>query len=141
MKMSRRGKILFISISAPLLFVVACVVVVVAYNHFHTPPEVDVLTASFAPQTIEIPEGEAIHFVNRSSTITQVLCVGSDTRCDRPGLVSPLQVPPPRTLQAPGVRIAPDQVRDVVFDTEGTFHITSTVVPGMNLTVTVDAGA
>jgi plastocyanin len=140
MKTTRSGKVLSISIATPLLFVLAFAVVVVAYNHFHTPPQVDVLSASFTPQTIRIPEGEALRFVNRSSTITQVLCVGVDKRCDRPGLVSPLQVPPPRSLQSPGIRIAPDQTREVVFDTQGTFHITSTVAAGMNLTVTVIAG-
>jgi plastocyanin len=141
MKMPRRGRALFIAIAAPLVFVLAFAVVVVAYAHFHMPPEVDMMTTGFTPQSIEIPEGEAIHFVNRSSTITQILCVGSDMRCDRPGLISPLLVPAPRSLQSPGASIAPQQAKDVVFDTEGTFHITSAVVPGMNLTVTVDAGA
>ena len=44
MKISKRVKILFISISAPLLFVVAFILVVAAYSHFHTSPEVDVMT-------------------------------------------------------------------------------------------------
>jgi plastocyanin len=140
MKMTNRVRVLLISITTPLLFVLAFAVVVVAYSHFHTPPQVDVLGAGFTPQTIQIPEGEALRFVNRSSAITQVLCVGIDKRCERPGLVSPLQVPPPRSLQSPGMRIAPEQARDVVFDTQGTFHITSTMVEGMNLTVTVNAG-
>ena len=139
MKISKRVKILFISISAPLLFVVAFILVVAAYSHFHTSPEVDVMTAGFAPQTIEIPEGTTIHFVNRSSTITQILCQGSDQQCIRSVPLSPLLSPPPRDLLGSGVRIGPDQAKDVIFDTAGIFHITSAVVPGMNLTVTVDA--
>ncbi len=139
MKISKRVKILSISISAPLLFVIAFILVVAAYSHFHTSPEVDVMTAGFAPQTIEIPEGTTIHFVNRSSAITQILCLGSDQRCDRSVPLSPVQSPPPRDFLGPGIQIGPDQAKDIVFDTAGIFHITSAVVPGLNLTVKVDA--
>ncbi len=132
MKISKRVKILLISISAPLMLVVAFVLVISVYSSFHRPPEVDMLTTGFVPQSIEITEGETIHFVNRSSTITQILCLGLDKRCDRFALL-------PRGLKSPGVQIAPDQAKDVLFDTFGTFSITSTAVPGMNLKVTVDA--
>ena len=132
MKISKRVKILLISISAPLMLVVAFVLVIAVYNSFHRPPEVDVMTTGFVPQSIEITEGETIHFVNRSSTITQILCLGLDKRCDHFALL-------PRGLKSPGVQIAPDQAKDVLFDTYGTFSITSTAVPGMNLKVTVDA--
>ena len=132
MKISKRVKILLISISAPLMLVVAFVLVIGVYSSFHRPPEVDMMTTGFVPQSIEITEGETIHFVNRSSTITQILCLGLDKRCDRFALL-------PRGLKSPGVQIAPDQAKDVLFDTFGTFSITSTAVPGMNLKVTVDA--
>lgn len=132
MKISKRVKILLISISAPLMLVVAFVLVIAVYSSFHRPPEVDMMTTGFVPQSIEITEGETIHFVNRSSTITQILCLGLDKRCDRFALL-------PRGLKSPGVQIAPDQAKDVLFDTYGTFSITSTAVPGMNLKVTVDA--
>ena len=138
MRINKRVRILFISISAPLLFVVASVLVVAAYTTFHRPPEVDVLTTGFAPQKIEITEGETVHFVNRSST-AQILCLGMDKSCDRSAVLF-LEMPP-QALFSPGLRLAPHQTKDVVFDTDGTFTITSTVVPGMNLTVTVDAGA
>ncbi len=137
--MSRRVKVVLISISAPLLFVVAFVVVVALYSHFHTPTEVDVMDAGFEPQTIEIPEGTTVHFVNRSSTVTQIICLGSDGRCDRTVTLSPVLSPPPRDLLGAGIRLAPDQAKDVYFDTAGIFHITSAVEPGMNLKVTVDA--
>lgn len=132
MKISKPVKILLISISAPLMLVVAFVLVIAVYSSFHRPPEVDMMTTGFVPQSIEITEGETIHFVNRSSTITQILCLGLDKRCDRFALL-------PRGLKSPGVQIAPDQAKDVLFDTFGTFSITSTAVPGMNLKVTVDA--
>ena len=131
MTRSKRVQNLLFAISAPLLFVGAIVLVIALYIHFHMSPEVDVMTTGFAPHNIEISEGETIRFVNRSST-TQVLCLGSDQRCD-------LTATLPRSLTSPGVRIVPGQAKDVVFDTYGTFTITSTAAPGLNLTVTVDA--
>ena len=140
MRIPKRIKILFISIAAPLLFVVAFVVVIAVYSTFHKTAEVTVTASGFAPQQIEIVEGETIHFANQSSTITQTLCLGSDTHCDRSYLLS-LKLPPLVLLQSPGLRLAPDQAKDVVFNNAGTFTVTSTVVPRTNLTVTVDAGA
>jgi len=132
MRTSKRTKTLLISISVPLLFVVAFVTVIAIYLISHKPPEVQVMTTGFIPQTIEIPEGETIRFVNQSSTITQTLCLGTNQHCDPNQLL-------PRGIASPGVQIPPDQAKDVVFDTFGTFTITSTAVPGINLTVTVDA--
>ena len=90
------------------------------------------MTTGFVPHTIEIPEGETIRFVNQSSTITQTLCLGTNQHCDSNLLL-------PRGLINPGIQIFPGQSKDVVFDTFGTFTITSTAAPGINLTVTVDA--
>ena len=137
MKISKRTKTLLVSISAPFLFIVAFVIVVVAYNNFHKPPEVDVAATGFAPQQVEINEGETIHFVNRSSTVTQFLCLGTNRQCDSVAFHT-LQLPP-TVLRSPGIRIPPGQSKDIVFDADGTFHITSTVDPNVNLTVTVDA--
>jgi plastocyanin len=132
MKISKRTKVLFTAIGIPLLFVIAFLLVIGAYYIFHKPPEVDLMTTGFVPQHIEINEGEMIHFVNRSSTTTQVLCLGANKRCNTLAVL-------PRGLKSPGIQIAPNQAKDVLFDFYGTFHITSIVVPGMNLTVTVDA--
>jgi len=112
--------------------VIVFILVIAAYNTFHKPPEVDMMTTGFVPQTIEITEGETIRFVNRSSTMTQVICLGKDNHCDPHDVL-------PRGLKSPGIRVAPNQANVVVFDFYGTFHITSTMVPRMNLTVTVDA--
>ncbi len=131
MTRSKRVQNLFIAISVPLLFVGAIVLVIALYIHFHMLPEVDVMTTGFAPHSIEITEGETLRFVNRSST-AQMLCLGSNQRCD-------LTAALPQGLISPGVRIVPGQAKDVVFDTYGTFTITSTAAPGLNLTVTVDA--
>jgi hypothetical protein len=132
MKISKRARVLLTAIGIPFLFVMAFILVIAAYESFHKPPEVDMMTTGFVPQKLEITEGQTIHFVNRSSTITQVLCLGIDKRCDPYAVL-------PRGLKSPGIRIAPDQAKDIVFDFYGTFHVTSIVVPGMNLTVTVDS--
>jgi len=139
MRISKRGKALSLSILAPLLFVIAFGLVIVVYNNFHQPPEVDVMTTGFAPQKIGIIEGETLRFVNRSPTVTQFLCIGTDKRCDNYAFLS-LQLPP-LDLRSPGLRIAPGQAKDVVFDADGTFHITSPVTASTNLTVTVSAAS
>jgi plastocyanin len=132
MNVSKRTKVLFSLIGIPLLFVISFAIVIAAYESFHKPPEVDVMLNGFSPRNLEIPEGQTIHFVNRSSTITQVLCLGTNNRCDPYAEL-------PRGLKSPGIRIAPGQAKDVVFDFYGTFHVTGLMGSGMNLTVTVDS--
>lgn len=137
MRISKRVKVVFISISAPILFIAAFLLVIIAYNQFHQPPQVDVMATGIAPQNIEITEGQSIRFVNRSSSTTQILCLGTNRSCDGEPYLT-LQLPP-QEFKSPGLRLAPGQAKDIVFDADGTFHVTSTVVPGINLTVTVAA--
>ena len=132
MNVSKRTKVLFSLIGIPLLFVISFAIVIAAYESFHKPPEVNVMLNGFSPQNLEIPEGQTVHFVNRSSTVTQVLCLGTNNHCDPYAEL-------PRGLKSPGIRIAPGQAKDVVFDFYGTFHVTSLMGSGMNLTVTVDS--
>ena len=132
MNVSKRTKVFFTIVGIPLLFVISFAVVIVAYESLHKPPEVDVMSNGFSPQKLEIPEGQTIHFVNHSSTVTQVLCLGTNNRCDPYAAL-------PRGLKSPGIRLAPGQAKDVVFDFYGTFHVTDLIGSGMNLTVTVDS--
>jgi plastocyanin len=132
MKVSKRAKVLFAIIGIPLLFVIAFALVIAVYENFHKPTEVDIVSSGFVPKQLEITEGESIQFVNRSSTVTQVVCLGTNNHCDPYAVL-------PRGLKSPGIRIAPGQAKDVLFDFYGTFHVTSTMGSGMNLTVTVDS--
>ena len=132
MNESKRTKVLFSIVGIPLLFVISFAVVIVAYESLHKPPEVDVMSNGFSPQKLEIPEGQTIHFVNHSSTVTQVLCLGTNNHCDPYAAL-------PRGLKSPGIRLTPGQAEDVVFDFYGTFHVTGLKGTGMNLTVTVDS--
>jgi plastocyanin len=129
---SKHTRVLFTIIGIPLLFVIAFAMVIVAYESFHKPPEVDMMSNGFSPQKLEITEGQTIHFVNRSSSITLVICLGTNNHCDPYAAL-------PRGLKSPGIRIAPGQAKDIVFDFYGTFHVTSLIGSGMNLTVTVDS--
>jgi len=132
MKVSKRTKVLLTVIGIPLLFVIAFALVIAAYESFHKPSEVDIMTNGFNPKQLEITEGQSIQFVNRSSTVIQVVCLGTNNHCDPYAVL-------PRGLKSPGIRIAPGQAKDVIFDFYGTFHVTSTTGSGMNLTVTVDS--
>ena len=134
MNVSKRTKVLFSIIGIPLLFVIAFAIVIFAYASFHKPPEVDVMPNEFSPQKLEISEGQTVHFVNNSSSLTQVICLGMNNHCDPYAEL-------PRGLKSPGIRLAPGQAKDVVFDFYGTFHVTSIKGSGMNLTITVDSAA
>jgi plastocyanin len=131
MKMSRSRKILLYYIVPPVLLVTAIVLVVFFYLQFHTPVEMDVTSGGFKLSTIEINEGETVHFVNHTNVV-QVLCLGQDKVCDA-GAVAPT------VLKSPGIRLNPGASTNVVFDRYGTFVITSTTMPGVNLKITVDS--
>ena len=134
MNISKPTRVLFAVVGIPLLFVLSFAIVIIAYENFHQPPQVDVTTTGFSPQQLEIPEGQVVHFVNNSSTLTQVICLGTNNHCDPYAAL-------PRGLKSPGIRLAPGQAENVVFDFYGTFHVTGLKGTGMNLTVTVDSAA
>ena len=132
MTTSRSKKILFYIVLPPLLFAAAIVLVVSLYLHFQSPVEVDVTSSGFVHSTVEITEGETIHIVNQSSAV-QILCLGQDRTCDASALA-------PVVLKSPGFRLAPGASVDVDFQLYGTYNVTSTSTPGVNLQITVDAG-
>ena len=96
------------------------------------PPEIDLTAHGFSQTSISIAEGDTVHFVNPSTGVAQVLCLGQDRVCSRYSFDPP-------DLKGPGLHIAPGQSKDVAFTLEGTYHVTSTTMPGMNLTITVQA--
>lgn len=96
------------------------------------PPEIDLTAHGFSQTSISIAEGDTVHFVNPSAGVAQVLCLGQDRVCSRYSFDPP-------DLKGPGLQIAPGQSKDVAFTLEGTYHVTSTTMPGMNLTITVQS--
>jgi len=128
----RSKKILLFIVIPPLLFAVAIVLVVFLYLRFHAPVELDVTAMGFTHSTVEITVGEIVHIINQSNVV-QILCLGQDRVCDVSALA-------PTVLKSPGTRLAPGASIDVAFQLYGTYNVTSTSVPGVNLEITVDAG-
>ncbi len=131
--MSRSRKIVLYLVVPPVLFALAIALVIFFYLQFHKAPEMDLTSRGFSLSTVEINEGETIHFVNQSN-VTQVLCLGVDKVCDTHAVA-------PKALKAPGIQLKPGATITVVFEQYGTYNITSTNVTGVNLTITVDAAA
>jgi plastocyanin len=92
--------------------------------------EVDMGLASFVQTSRTISTGESIHFVDDQSGTMHIVCIGNDGRCDP-------NAHGPQDLTGQGFTIQPGQSHDVRFDTAGTYPITCTIHPNMNLTVTV----
>ena len=129
--MSRFQKKLLYYIVPPVILVVAIALVICIYLQVHKPVEMDVTASGFTLSTIEINEGETVHFVNHSNMV-QVLCLGQDKVCYTDAVA-------PSSLKSPGIRLNPGASTDVLFDTYGTFVITSATMPGVNLKITVDS--
>ena len=92
--------------------------------------EVDMGPANFVQTSRTISAGESIHFVDDPSGTMHILCIGNDGSCDP-------NVHGPQDLTGQGFTIQPGQSHDVRFDAAGTYPITCTIHPSMNLTVTV----
>ena len=96
------------------------------------PNEVGMVAADFSRTSITIKAGQAVHFTDAAGTGgTHAICLGSDGNCDT-------AANGPQALKSPGFTINPgDPAKDVTFDTPGTYKITCSIHPAMNLTVIV----
>jgi plastocyanin len=96
------------------------------------PNEVSMVAADFSTSSITVKVGQAVHFTDPAGTGgTHTICLGTDGTCDK-------GAKGPQALQSPGFTInAGDAAKDVTFDTPGTYKITCSIHPSMNLTVTV----
>jgi plastocyanin len=94
--------------------------------------QVQLAGASFVADTAALAAGQAVRFVDPASTGgPHMLCLGHNQICDT-------SATGPSMLQGAGFRIqAGDPPRIVVFSTAGVYHITCSLHPLMNLTVTV----
>jgi plastocyanin len=98
-----------------------------------TPPgTVEMNATNFVVHAITVKAGDTVHFVDPAgSGGTHVICLGKDESCNA-------SATGPAALKAPGFTInAGNPTKDIVFDTAGTYDITCTVHPDMNVTVTV----
>ena len=93
--------------------------------------EVDLGAASFEQSSVTISTGQALHIVDpQASGGTHNLCIGQNGTCDT-GANEPSE------LVGGGMMINAGDTKDITFSTAGTYHVTCTIHPNMNLTVTV----
>ena len=93
--------------------------------------ELDLGPVNFIQTSITLSAGQALHIVDPQSTGgTHILCLGQHGACDS----NPTG---PSELHGPGLPISPGTTKDITFSAAGTYHITCTIHPSMNLTVTV----
>src|SRR5262249_52874000 len=96
------------------------------------PNEVDMTGSDFSPTNVTIKTGQVVHFSDPAGVGgTHIVCLGSDGNCDT-------AAQGPQALEGAGFTInAGDPPKDVTFTTPGTYKITCSIHPSMNLTVTV----
>ncbi len=114
------------------VMVVAGVVVVLLWITFLN-PHVGMTSTNFTTTYVSIFSKDKVTFQNPSDGVTQILCVGTDQRCDtyQHDLVDyPSQF-------TPGLVIQPGQSVSIEFDHAGSYYITSKNTPHMNLKIVV----
>jgi len=96
------------------------------------PNEVSMTASDFSPTTVTIKTGQAVHFTDPAGVgAMHIVCLGSDGNCDT-------TAQGPQALEGDGFTLnAGDSPKDVTFTTPGTYKITCSLHPSMNLTVTV----
>jgi plastocyanin len=94
--------------------------------------EVSMAASDFSATSITIKAGQAVHFTDPAGIGgTHIVCLGSDGNCSA-------TAQGPQALAGNGFTInAGDPPKDVTFPTPGTYKITCSIHPSMNLTVTV----
>jgi plastocyanin len=85
----------------------------------------------FTNTTVTIKAGSSVHFVDSSDNGgTHIICAGENGQCSNDANA-------PKDLQGTGFQIDLGQSKDVTFDKAGTYKVTCSIHPNMNLTVTV----
>lgn len=93
--------------------------------------ELDMGAADFTQSSVTLSAGQALHLVDPQDTGgTHMLCIGQNGSCD----ASPTG---PSELHGPGMTFNPGTTKDITFSAAGTYHITCTIHPNMNVTITV----
>jgi plastocyanin len=96
------------------------------------PNEVSMTGSDFSPTNVTIKAGQAVHFTDSAGVgAMHIVCLGVDGDCDA-------AAQGPQALQLGGFTInVGDPPRDVTFTMPGTYKITCSLHPSMNLTLTV----
>jgi plastocyanin len=92
---------------------------------------VQLAATSFVQSTRSIKAGDTLTFSDTAGGGgLHIICMGKDQICDK-------ATTGPAELMDPGFTINPGETKTVVFPTAGTYQITCTIHPSMNLLVTV----
>jgi hypothetical protein len=96
-------------------------------------PQANMTSNSFVQRDVSLGPGSSLVFRNPADGVVQILCIGTNQRCDRD---------PENTRYVPsqlsqGLRIFPGQDIYVTFDMAGDYPITSQSTTNMNLMVHV----
>ena len=95
------------------------------------PNEVDMTYHDFSKQSVSVKAGTAVHFVNPGSgSSMHILCLGQNGRCSDTSNG-------PQDLRGSGFTLNEGQTKDVIFTTAGTYQVTCSIHPDMNVTITV----
>lgn len=94
--------------------------------------EVSMVASDFSTSSITIKAGQAVHFTDPAGLGgPHTICLGDNGSCDG-------GTKGPQALMNSGFTINPgDPAKDVTFDTPGTYKVTCSIHPAMNLTVIV----
>ncbi len=93
--------------------------------------EIDLTATSFVQDSIRIKAGQSVSFVDLLDGGPHLLCIGTDSHCQFH------TTGPQVLLQNGGLSIDAGQIRQVLFEQKGTYHITCAIHSKMNLIVTV----
>jgi plastocyanin len=117
---------LAILVLLPLLALAAC------GQGAPAPNEVSMVAADFSTTSLTITAGQVVHFTDPAGVGgTHIVCLGNEGECDT-------SAQGPQALEGGGFTInAGDPPKDVTFAAPGTYKITCSIHPSMNLTVTV----
>ena len=96
------------------------------------PNEVSMSAGDFSATSVTINAGQTVHFTDPAGIGgPHTICLGANGACDA-------QANGPLALTGDGFTMNPgDPAKDVTFDTPGTYKVTCSIHPAMNLTVTV----
>ncbi|HEY7339476.1 MAG TPA: plastocyanin/azurin family copper-binding protein [Ktedonobacterales bacterium] len=96
------------------------------------PNEVSMSAGDFSTTSVTIKAGQAVHFTDPAGIGgPHTICLGANGACDE-------TAQGPLALTGDGFTMNPgDPAKDVTFDTPGTYKITCSIHPAMNLTVVV----
>ena len=97
----------------------------------YTTPDVTMGQTDFTHHALTITAGTTVNFMTESSGSTHILCIGENGACQS-GAQGPSEL-----TSANGMQVDPGQTKQVKFDTAGTYKITCTIHPTMNMIITV----